>query len=239
MKKLILALMGAALVGFVAHSAFAQGLPSAKSGAATSDLTLIEATDKTDSWDAVLWTYIKVAEQKELVFDLALQCALYTQTLVKSKGGNKDTSSATATVAVRVEVQEVDGNLNPIGAPKYANPNGASGVVYCSRTQTLSATLQGIIGNLSCFDPVTGQFDPNCPSLTEEEIELVLNTLSANAFNFVAPNLSSGIYRVTAQAEVTTETSSESGTADATGLVGMGSMIVDEVRFTNGSEGTL
>jgi len=213
---------------------------NSKSGVATSGAILIHATDQTHSWDPVLATYIRVPQQEDLTFDVALQCGLYTDTTVRSSGGKKDTSSAEAAVAVRVAIQEYFGEDGAgddiLGDPSYAVPNGEDGVVYCKRKQTLSATLQGIIENLLCFpenEDGVPTFDPNADGceLTDEEIQLVLETLNANAFNFVATDLTSGDYKVTVESEITTNTSSENGSSDAMGMIGLGSMVVDEVRF--------
>jgi hypothetical protein len=73
--------------------------------------------------------------------------------------------------------------------------------------------------------------------VTDEELQLILDTLNANAFNFVAPDLYQGEYKVTVEAEIKTDTASGSGSAEAWGLVGMGSMVVDEVRFIKGDDG--
>lgn len=228
------------ITGLLASDAMAQ---NSKSAVATSSAVLIEATAETQSWDPVLAVQVRVPQQADLVFDVALQCGLYTDTLVKSSGGHKDTSSATAGVAIRVAVQEYFGldaeGAEVLGEPSYALPNGEDGVVYCKRTQVLSATLQGIIENLACFpenaDGVP-TFDPNAPGceLTDEEIQLVLDTLSANAFNFTKLDLIQGDYKVTVEAEVTSDTSSQKGSASAKGMVGLGSMVVDEVRFVRG-----
>ena len=141
-------------------------------------------------------------------------------------------------VAVRVAVERwlgTDGAGGDIfGEPFYALPNGEKGVVYCSRKQTLSAKLQGIIDNLLCFpenaDGVP-TFDPDAVGceIVDEEIELILETLNANAFNFIVTDLDSGDYKVTVESEITTNTNSQKGTASAKGMVGMGSMVIDEV----------
>ena len=232
----------ASLMALGATQAMAQ---NSKSGVATSSAILIEATDQTHSWDPVLATYIRVPQHEDLTFDVALQCGLYTDTTVKSSGGKKDTSSAEAAVAVRVAIQEdfgVDGTgAEILGEPFYAMPNDKAGVVYCKRKQTLSATLQGIIENLLCFpenENGVPTFDPDAPGceLTEEEIQLVLETLNANAFNFVATDLVSGDYKVTVEAEISTDTSNQNGSASAKGMIGLGSMVVDEVRFIRGED---
>ncbi len=229
-KRNVVLTAAALLLFLLPMNAMAQ---NSKTGVATSSAILLDSTEQTHSWDPVLRTEIRVPQQADLVFDVALQCGLYTDTLVKSSGGHKDTSSAKAAVAVRVAIQGEE------GLPSYAMPNGDAGVVYCSRKQTLSGTLQGIIENLKCFpenaDGVP-TFDPDAPGcdLTDEEIQLVLETLNANAFNFVATDLTSGDYTVTVEAEITSETESQKGSASAKGMVGLGSLVVDEVRFVRG-----
>ena len=51
---------------------------------------MLEAASQTYSWDPVLSTRIRVPQQEDLVFDVTLQCGLYTDTLVKTSGGRKD-----------------------------------------------------------------------------------------------------------------------------------------------------
>jgi hypothetical protein len=191
---------------------------------------------------------IRVPSQEDLVFDVALQCNLTTDTTVKSKGGNKDTSTAEAGVKVRVRIESLDGDGNAVpGTAEYAMPNAdilqdaGTGVTYCYRRQELSATLQGIIQNLACFvdddaNPDTAPvFDPDAEGclLDPEEIQLVLSTLSAHAFNFFTYDLTSGDYRVTVEANPETATGAEQGSSNAIALVGLGSMVIDEVRFGN------
>ena len=273
MNKLVSVVLVGSFI-FIGSSAFAQ-MPSSKGSAAISGMTLIEATTETHSFDPILNTYIKVPQDKELVFDVALQCGLYTDTLVKSKGGDKDTSTATAGIDVHVKLERVIGTDNGqfiFDEPFYAYPGDAdSGVTYCKREQTLMAKFQGIFQTcvLYAIDPDTGEptdecidygedtclivtgYDDNLDGIDDryvttvdeacldyEEVQLILNTVNANAFNFVSPNLDQGEYKVTVEAQITSSISVENGGAEAKGLVGLGSMVVDEVRFINGDTGT-
>lgn len=219
-----LATLAAALL--ISLPATAQ-MPSAKTGMAFGDDLVLETAGS--SHGPLLMVDIKVAEQKELVFDVTLECGLYTRTLAKSKGGSKDTQTAAASVRINVIVTDDDGNS------MYAYPGGeGTGVVFCSRAQTLSATFQGIFadeeGNTCLFiDPVTGAIKLDMACLTYEEVELILDTMSANAFNFVAPNLTSGVYHVEVWADI--DTSADTDQVEAKALIGRGSMVVDEVRF--------
>jgi hypothetical protein len=248
-------IVAAGLAALMSAPAFSASLPSAKSSTAISDTTLIQSTTETHSWDPIMFSFIKVAQQKELVFDVSLECGLFTDTYVKSKGGKTDTSTAEASVDVRVMLQRQNSD-GTFGAPFAAMP-GESGVTYCKRYQELMAKFQGIFqqcaeydasgeciaystdtclitegvdtDNDGFVDDYTTSLDLEC--LDEEEVRLVLDTLNANAFNFVAPNLDSGVYRVSVEAEISSNTSAESGSAEARGLIGRGSMVVDETRF--------
>ena len=110
-------------------------------------------------------------------------------------------------------------------------------VTYAKRTQDLSATLQGIIGNLACFpvDATTGvpMFDPNAIGcvLTPEEIDLVLTTIEANCFVFAAQDIGVGVHNVVLQARIDFLTSVQAGVANAFALVGKGAIEVEDVRL--------
>lgn len=232
MRKLTYAVVGAALAALVAGPAMAQ---NSKAGGATSSLTVLTAGN---SWFDVngMTTDIRTSQQTDLTLDVAMQCSLATDTNVKTKGGNKGTATAEAGVKVRVRIQALDKGVL-VGDPWYAMPSadiGAdsnSGVTYCYRSQTLEAVLQGQIDLESCV--VDGVFTPSACTLTDEEIRLILSTLSVHAFNFFTYDLASGDYRLTVQANPDTGTSNitTGSEASATALVGLGSMVVDEVRF--------
>lgn len=250
MKRLFTVTLALAVFVLLAVPAYSQ-MSSAKGSAAISDLTLLQPAEKTYSWDPILATYIKVPQQKELVFDVSLECGLMTDTLVRSKGGNQDKSDAKATVQVRVKLEPVigtdaEGNfIVDEAAAFYAYPGGLRlneetgelenyGVTYCERKQELMAKFGGFD---SCVDINNDQtITADECILEEEELQLILNTLSANAFNFVSANLDQGEYKVTVEAEITTSVDAENGSANAKGWVGMGSLVVDEVRFINNKE---
>jgi hypothetical protein len=236
MKHLSRSMLVVAAVVFAGSSAFAQ---SSKSAIQISNLTLIEQTASTDGWVTILGAVdpsdpnavtIHTSQLKDLLFSVSLECGLYTQTLARSKGGVKDTSVAQATVQVRVV-------LDP-GTPqeRIAEPGE---VTFCERVQELSATLQGIIGNLACFPG--GVFDPNAPGcvLTPEEIELVLNTLEANAFFFSLDDVGAGTHNVIVQAQIESSTSVQAGTAGALALIGKGTVVVEEIRLVKGRSITI
>lgn len=195
------------------------GLPSSKFAFATSELALIEQTTGTGGWVTVLSGQMKTPAAKEIYVNASLEAGLYTQTLVRSKNMKKDTSVASVAIQVRALI---DGNPMPPGT-----------VTYAARTQTLSATLEGAIAG--CLSIVTNPdgtqtivLDQNC--VTPEEIELILDTLNAASFNFVASNVPVGEHVISIQARISSSTSVQEGSASAKGLVGKGAMIAQVVR---------
>jgi hypothetical protein len=250
---------------FVATPAFGGNLPSSKAAAASGYLTALGkacsdevpvpgapegpgecvGSSGTDTgWVTVQRTYIKTPNAKDLVMNVAMQTGLVTFTEVKSKGGNKDTSKAQASIQVRVVIYDVDSSTLEVipTSHRYAYPssdngvNDGSGVTYNSRTQVLSATFQGIIER--CISDVGTIFiDDQC--LDPEEVSLLLETLSANAFNFIAANEGPGIKQidVQARAKATTDLFGGTGSAKGEAYVGLGSMLIETVRFVKDQDG--
>ena len=195
--------------------------------------TVCSATDvqnndcSSAAWTTVLSTTIKMPNQKDLLINGSLQSAVGTSTTVASKGGTKSTSTASATINVRVLV---DGNPST-ACGGISCPNGVAypwQVTYNARLQQLSAQLLGLncktdltTGAITCTDP--------------ETIALLIQTTSANAFNFVAPNLTAGTHTIELQVNVGTSAQSDTvaAGAQATAEVGVGTLTVEDVQATN------
>ncbi|MGE0173177.1 MAG: hypothetical protein AB7T49_10340 [Oligoflexales bacterium] len=202
---------------------FSLGQASAKSTAAVGNIAVIDSTEL--DWQTVLSNSIKTSASSSLFISGSIECGLFTQTKVASKGGKKESSTASATVQMRVLV---DGKL--------ADPGE---ITFCSRAQTLTATFQGLLtdadGN-SCLttDLVTGAtiIDEEC--LRPEEVELILSTMNANAFNFVGL-AGQGTHKVEFQAKISSSTSTTSGgTASAMATIGKGAVLMESVRLRKG-----
>jgi len=237
---------------------------SSKFAAEVSDVKLVPMKANTP-WRTVLSANIKTPNQKDLLVGVSFETALYTETVVKSKGGVKDTSSAEAKLLVRLKVDGIKGaNLDNVCPNK---------VVYDRRAQELSAVLGGILTgaqDIGTFelDPATGVCNevlfeycdgatgygvnpgegtetcldgvitlPCEFTLADEEIELVLDTMSAHHFNFVVKNLESGMHTIEAQVKIVTDGDSENGSWSAKAGVGKGSLTIEEVRATNSPDG--
>lgn len=210
MRKFGTVVLAVSLLGFTSGSALAQ---SAKATAKVGDVNVLNQTNL--GWTTILSNTIKTANQKDLFIDVSLETGLYTQTEVKSKG-NRDSSSAEATIRVQVLVD---------GVPAYPGD-----VVFDRRSQTLSATLGGILEN--CTDSNgDGDIDLSDCTLAPEEIELILDTMGSHSFNFIMENLRPGEHAVEVQAMIGTSSSSGAGSASANATIGNGSVTVEEVRL--------
>lgn len=224
--KVTRTLLGLTLaLALIGTSVNAQNQPSAKVTAKTADLVLIPETTGTGDWQTILANRIRTPNLKDLFVGVSLEVGLFTQTQAKGKNLQTDTSLSLAEVQVRVLV---DGVIAEPGA-----------VTFGRRAQTLSATLEGAIGDcLSLVTNLDGSVsivvDPDC--VTPETIELILDTLDAASFNFVAPDVPVGIHTVSVQARIRTSTSVQEGTATATAFVGKGSMTVESVRLIRGED---
>jgi len=195
----------------------AQSSPSAKATAAISQTQLVAATASAE-WDTILSNTIHTPNKKDLFVDVSLEAGLMTRTMAASRGGNKDTSVAKAEVRVRCMI---DGEMAYPGE-----------IILNSRTQELSATLDGLIS--SCFiidENGNVVLDEDC--VEPEEIELVLSTMSAHSYNFIYPDCGTGVHTFEIQTKVVTETATQEGEASALAMVGRGSAAVEAVRMAN------
>ncbi|HMF88773.1 MAG TPA: hypothetical protein VK575_11905 [Gemmatimonadaceae bacterium] len=197
-----------------------QSQPSSKVTAKTASLVLLPETTGTGDWQTLLANTIKTPNQKDLFIGASFEVGIYTRTLVKTRNLVSDTSIAKGNVEVRVLL---DGNVVEPGT-----------VVFGRRSQTLTATLEGAIGDcLSLVTNLDGSVsivvDPLC--VTPEEIELILSTMDAATFNFVAVDVPQGIHTISVQARVDTEGSAQQGSFAATGTIGKGTLTVESVRL--------
>lgn len=189
------------------------GVPSTKASAFFGDIAILNSTDL--GWTNIMTTQIKTSNQKTLFINPSLECGLYTKTVVRSRGGRRDTSTASATIEMQVLV---DGVASQPGV-----------VIYCSRTQQLSATLGGILESCTDADGDGTITSADC-ELTDEEISLLLSTMNAASFNFGA-NVGTGVHQIAVQARVTTSTSTDTGSAEAMATLGKGAVVVTEQRL--------
>lgn len=188
-----------------------------------------------NDWKTILKSQIKMANQKDLFFNASLQCGLVTDTTVKSVAGTLDEDESRATIRVRIKLTAPDGTIS-YGQPNSgldANAEPVAGIVYCDRVQQLKAKFAG----LNCTADLTGTVTCTDP----EELQLILKTLNANAFNFVAANRTPGLHTVEVQAMTSASgtTPGINGVLNKTSaFIGAGSVAVEAVRMIKGNDGT-
>ncbi len=208
--------------------------PAAKSALQVGNIAVMDgrlgAGSSQTSWQNIMSTTIKTSQQKDLVMTASLEVGLYTRTLVRSKTGTPDTSSATAGVEVRVLVDEGTPNQ------RIAEPGD---VVFGRRLQELTATFQGLIDGCLTVDPATGAVIINEACVRPEELQLILDTMNANSFTFALDDLGAGAHTVKVQARIKLNNTVQTGEVEARATIGKGSMSVEEVRLVKGADITL
>ncbi|WP_394146721.1 hypothetical protein [Shewanella atlantica] len=182
-----------------------------------------------DGYTKVLTTELKNSgTPKDLVIGLSFETTLFTETVVRSKNGNKSSATAAATIEMMVYV---DGQMVEPG-----------NVVFDRREQTLFASLGGV---LDCVDEV--EVDTGVPdgiigfdecNLTDEEIGLILDTTAAHSFNFLAYDIGSGSHTIDAYAKLTwnDEVVTPEANSSANASLGKGTLTVWEVHGSNSVE---
>ena len=251
MRKLILIALAVVLVlalGAGAVWANGSGIRASKATAMVSELTLMEwqpvepPEEAYDSdWSIILTQNIKMPNQKDLFIGVSLETGLYTRTLVKSKRNYEgdpdwDTSTAHANVMVRVGV---DGNYATVSKGVAQEPGVAfpREVTFNEREQTLSAKFMGIFtGECLIVDPITHAVSINYTCLEPEELDLILNTLSANSFNFVVADLTPGNHVITVEAKIIANGAADEGNYEAMAMVGQGSVVIETVRMVKAED---
>lgn len=204
---------------------------SAKSSLQVTDLTLLNEVTTSGAnaqaageWKTLMQSNLKTSEQKDVVIGVSMEAGLHTDTLVRSKTGTQDSSSAEATIEVRVLV---DGR-----------PALPGNVIFAQRYQHLMAKFGGILQE--CTDANgDGTITQSECLFTDEELQLVLRTLNAHSFNFVLDDLGSGIHNIQVQARVILNSNQQTGAASAGAWIGKGSVSVEEVRLVKGLDLTL
>jgi len=232
MNKKIIAI-GLALVLVLTLGAGAvlagNGQPASKATAKMGDIAWLEDEDV---WTTILAQNIKTPNMKDLFIDVSLQCGIYTETVVKSKNMQKDQAKAVGTISVRVKVVDTaTEDLVAYALPPFDETNWNDGVVFAMRAQTLWAVLQGEVELIT--DPL------GIIVVAPAEIGLILDTMDAHSFNFVAPDLPQGDHTIVVQAKLDTKKElggTVEGSADADAAIGYGTVTIQQVRMIKNEE---
>ncbi|OFW17562.1 MAG: hypothetical protein A3H27_04970 [Acidobacteria bacterium RIFCSPLOWO2_02_FULL_59_13] len=191
---------------------------SAKNAVQVNSAAIVNATCGS-GWSNIANVSIKTSQQKDLVLGASLETNLFTRTLVKSKGGTSDTSTAEAELRVRAVVDAAE-----------ARPGV---VVFDRRLQSLMAKFNGI-----CTDQNADNIVNYDECTTPEELELILDTSAAHHFNFILEDVGVGTHDVWMQGCIQTATTTQTGEATAGATAGKGSLTVEEVRLVRGQDVT-
>jgi hypothetical protein len=217
-----------AMAALLTHQSTMAQQPASKSAVQVSSLLLLQETSTATTpgqWVNLLSTNLRTANQKDLLVYVSLECGLYGRTLGKSKAGTTiDTVLAQSGVKVRVLVDGV-----AVAEPGEVN--------LCRKAQTLSTQLAQTID--ACTDVnLDGVVTiPTECTFTQQQFELILDGMQANAFNFALPNVSSGVHLIQLQARIDINLSATPITnVEARATVGKGSLIVEEVRLIKNAD---
>src|SRR5258708_8572485 len=197
-----------------ASSMFAGSLPASKAAAQVSTVTVCANSNTGQSvspctningwgqWLDVMTTQIKASNVADIFAGVSLVTGIYTSTTVKGNAtGATSTAVAEGTVRVRVLLDSSSANCQASCTGFSTLPDLNNGVTFDQRIQSLSANL-GYIFTAQCAA------SPTTCTLTPEEITLVLDTTSAHSFNFILPNVGTGIHTLTVQAQINTTNTS-------------------------------
>lgn len=208
------------------------------------DLFTGASVDTTRQWIEIMAKQVKLSNSQSLFVSPSLVSGLYTQTRTKTTTGTTSTAQAMGAVYLRAVLTPVggaaDGSDDIIAAPlnlcNAVTPTfGCAdveankwGVVIDSRIQTLAQALT------DCT-VLVGTETGTC-SFTST-IDLILQTASANTFNFIFPSVGQGTYTVKIYAAVGSGASViGSGSAVGAAAFGLGSMTVETVRLVHNFE---
>jgi len=187
-----------------------QGVPSAKSSVAWTEVAYDGSTTGTWIDVAPLSCVIKTSNVSDLVISVNAECALVTD--VKIKGtGQQESSTSLADIKLRVLVDNGDGVWT------VALPGGEDGITFSSRKMTLSGLLWS--GAQLLLD------------LPEQYIQIWEETKSAHSFDFLYPNVGVGVHNVKVQ--IMTDTTAGFEGADVGATIGDATLVVEAVRLVN------
>lgn len=173
-------------------------------------------------WQTALSSTIRTSSKKDLFIGVSLESSLFIRGRIRSRNRTADRSSASAGIEVQVLVD---------GTAAYPGS-----VVFNKRRQELTGTFQGILDSCLITDPGAGGtiIDQGC--IEPEELELLLDTTSANHYTFVADDVGVGDHTVELQTRIDLSASFETGDAEARAIIGRGSLTVEEVRLVKDAE---
>jgi hypothetical protein len=190
------------------------------------------------AWIEIMNKPVKLSNSQSLFVSPSLVSGLYTRTRTKTQDGSTSTAQAEGAVYLRAVLTPAAGGNDIVAAPLNlcsASVFGCSeqssqwGVILDSRIQSLT---QDITACTVLVDTLSGTCD------FTSTIDFILQTASANTFNFIFPNVGQGTYRLKIYAAVGSSASiiAGSGTAVGAAAFGLGSVTAEAVRLVHSFE---
>lgn len=236
MKRLtIVSLAFVLFITFGFGSAFAA---SAKATAKCGDISVVQLGD---GYTPIFTQTIRTPNGGDLFIDVSLECGMMTNLQVMTKRAKRALKRAEGTVMVRVMVDGME-----------ADPGE---IVFARRNHKMIAQFAGDMSECITIEPVIPEEPEDPPAEPPEEepiqeyiavideeciqpatLELILDTMTANSFNFIASDLSSGEHTIIVQAKVSyiEKTQMDAG-SNARGAVsaylGNGSVTIEAVKM--------
>lgn len=164
-----------------------------------------------DQGVTVLSTYVKSSGPADLLLQVSLECALWTETAVTTIGDHEslsDTSEASADVEIWIEI---DGERVPVSSDDTGEDAGK--VTFCDRVQRQQ---------IEDMDESTGNWT----------MRTYLETKTANSFNWVTLDVGSGTHLIEVKADIDAENTQG---AFAQGAIGKRTLVVETVHFPPGA----
>lgn len=213
-NSIVIAIVAIALCAPFVSAALTGGTDSTtaanKTAAAGSSVEYLPADGIDSDLGVVLLTSaIKTSKPTDLLLQLTLECALWTEvittTIVEHPDGFTAYASAQAKIVGWIEVD---------GVPVQVSSDDADGkVVLCDRVHEQEITDT---------DSSTGNWT----------IRQYLATRNANGFNWFSLDVGSGVHTIVVKADIESENTPGSF---AQGAVGKRTLIVEPTRFANGA----
>lgn len=158
--------------------------------------------------------YIHTSQQKDLVISVTSQNTLVTDTTLKGSKGETDS------VSIKVKVVVDEGNFSN-HLERVALPGE---VTFASRIQEIKGRLSDAT---YVYNETSGEYE----WLYEPEwVEIILNTTSANGFNFVLQDLGSGDHEIRVYAMIETDTG-DTPDSSVAAVIGPRTVVINEVRL--------
>jgi hypothetical protein len=230
MRKLCFAnLFFVLIIAFCMSTSFAE-MPSAKVTAGVRNISVVEALSAENTngngYQPIFGQLIKTPDQKDLFISVSLEVGLTTDTKVVSKKLERATAEAEALVMIKVLV---DG--------KEALPGE---VTFARRKQNMIAEFAGDISKclsvVQVGETLVVEVDEEC--IDPESLQLILDTMSAHSFNFIASDVPVGVHSIEVLAKIDWSSAVGEGDtlsqASARAYLGKGTVTVDCVRMAKG-----